>query len=304
MKRLLKVVGGGLGALALAALVVTTAAEVKARSRLGRKYETHRIDLPLPLTSDAAAAVRGKHLVEARYGCNVCHGADFGGGVMLEDPAIGSVRGPNLTRGKGSRTISYSMAAWDRIVRHGVKPDGSAALMPAEDYFKMSDAELVDIVAYIRSLPAVDAEVPRPSFGPVGKLLLATGKLPLSAERQPSSEAAHASTAPETGDSVAFGAHLAAVCTSCHGANLAGGPMAFGPPDWPAAANLTRHPTGLGKWSYADFERALTRGVSKDGRQLREPMTSVLPAARSMSETERRALWTYLQSVQPVATSD
>ena len=49
----------------------------------------------------------------------------------------------------------------------------------------MSDAELSDIVAYIRSLPALDAAVPGPRFGPVGTVLLALGKFPLSAEHQP-----------------------------------------------------------------------------------------------------------------------
>jgi mono/diheme cytochrome c family protein len=304
IKLKLKVAGIALGAMLVLALLLFAVAAVKASSRLTRKFETHRIDLALPQPSDAAAVARGKHLVEARYGCNACHGSDLAGGVMIDDPAIGSILGPNLTTGKGGRTAGYTMVDWDRIVRHGVKPDGSAAIMPAEDFFRMSDEELCDIVAYIRAIPPIEAEVPRPRLGPVGKVLLALGKLPISAEHQPDSTRAHPTHPPETADNVEFGEHLAAVCITCHRSNLAGGPMQFGPPNWPAAANLTRHTTGLGDWSYGDFERAITQGISKDGRRLREPMSSVVQSTRAMLPTERKAMWTYLRSMAPVASSD
>ena len=46
----------------------------------------------------------------------------------------------------------------------------------------MSDQGLSDIVFYIQSQPAVDHVVPAPTLGPLGKVLLATGKFRLSAE--------------------------------------------------------------------------------------------------------------------------
>jgi mono/diheme cytochrome c family protein len=300
MKKTLKRLGAALTVFVLLALLLFAVAHVKASARMGRKFETHRIDLPLPAAADLEAIARGKHLV-ARNGCDGCHGADLAGGIMLDDPAIGSIRGPNLTAGRGGLAANYAMADWDRIVRHGVKPDGSPAVMPSEDFFTLSDAELSDIAAYIRSVPAVDAEVPRPSFGPIGKVLVALGKFPFAAEHQ-TAAAEHASRPPETADTAEFGAHLAALCVTCHRADFAGGPIGSGPPDWPPAANLTAHATGLGDWSYADFERAITEGVRKDGRQLREPMTALLPAARAMLPTERRALWTYLRSLPARAT--
>ena len=269
----------GLGGVVLSAGVVFTVAEVKASSRLAQKFETHRIDLPLPSGSDQEAVRRGEHLVQARYACNACHGKDFGGGVMIEDPAIGSIRGPNLTRGKGGKTIEYTMADWDRIVRHGVLPNGSPAVMPSEDYFKMSDQELSDVVAYIQSLPPVNSEVPGVSFGPVGTFLVAFKKFPISAELQHKPNGPHSGAPPETQDNAEFGAHLAAVCTGCHRPNLAGGKLPFGPPDWPAASNLTQK--GLAGWTYEDFERAITLGLSKDGRKLKAPMTDVMPAMKA-----------------------
>ncbi len=301
MNQLCKRVGVAFGALAVTGFALFGAASIAARMRLGKHYDTHRIDLPLPVESDAAAVERGKHLVTARYGCAACHGHNLAGGVMIDDPAIGDVRGPNLTRGRGNRSVNYTMADWDRIVRHGVKPDGTPAIMPAEDFFKMSDAELSDIVAYVRSVPAVDGAVARPSFGPLGKALLALGKLPLSAERMPVS--AHPSQPPPSSDNARFGEHLAATCVTCHRQNLAGGPMAFGPPSWPAAANLTRHPAGLRDWSFDDFEQALTRGVSKDGHRLRAPMADVVQGTKGMDATERQALWTYLRQVPATPTN-
>ena len=79
--------------------------------------------------------------------------------------------------------------------------------------------------------------------------------------------------------------------------------MQFGPPSWPAAANLTQHAAGLAGWTFEDFEKALTQGVAKDGRTLREPMSHALPATRAMTPTERKALWTYLSSLQPQPTN-
>lgn len=123
-------------------------------------------DVDLDAIARERAVARGKHLVESLYPCAECHGADFGGGTMVDDPAIGTILGPNLTTGKGSRTVNYAAADWDRMVRHGVRPDEKGSPMPSKDFFAMSDQELSDIVSYIRSLPPVDAEVPA---GPLAK---------------------------------------------------------------------------------------------------------------------------------------
>jgi len=296
MKKLLKRATLGVGAIALLAGAALGAVSLKANSILAQNFETHRIKLDFPDSADQAAIERGRHLVDSRYGCAACHGANLAGGVMLDEAPIGRLFGPNLTRGKGSVVEGYDMAEWDRSVRHGVKPSGRASLMPAEDFFRMSDAELLDIVAYARALPPTDNRVDTPSLGPVGKVLLVLGKFPLAARLQEPTRA-HAAVPPETSDSSEFGQHLIATCTGCHRQNLAGGPMPFGPPDWPAAANLTSHESGLGTWSYEDFDRALTEGISKDGHALKKPMTDVVAGTRQMLPTERKAIWTYLRSL-------
>jgi mono/diheme cytochrome c family protein len=287
-----------------------------ARSRL---IETHRIDFPIPfpLTEEeraelapgedpAAAALaraieRGRHLVESRYVCGDCHGTNFAGGVMIDDPMIGRALGPNLTGGRGSRIDRFTPADWDRAVRHGVSLEGRPMVMPAVDSQLMSDQELSDIIAFLRTQPAVDNEVAPVRFGPLGTVLVATKALPFSVDAIPSHAAPHAAFPPATEVSVEFGRHIAGVCTGCHGATFVGGPIPGAPPAWAPARNLTPHADALGNWTYEDFVAALRDGIRPDGTALREPMTFIIPYTRNQLEVEVEALWMYLRSLPPVA---
>jgi mono/diheme cytochrome c family protein len=248
------------------------------------------------------AIANGKHLVESRFACVECHGRNFGGGKMIDSPAIGRILGVNLTSGRGGQIASYKASDWDRIVRHGVLPDGRPAAMPSRDYFGMSDHELSDVAAYIRSVPPVDNDVPRPTTGPVGKLLIATGKLPLAADMLPDHQAPHAVEPPPSAVTVEFGKHLVQVCTGCHRENLSGGPIAGGDPAWPPALNLTPHADGIAGWTYDDFVTALREGKRKSGVALRPPMSAMKSYASHLTETELKAMWAYLQTVPPVPT--
>ncbi len=333
---LIKKVGLGLGALVVVAGVgaggTLAWAKSTAHERLAKKPQVHSVEFPIPFplaegelaalraertsaeTPEGAdvlagvdldalakerAAARGKYLVEARYVCIECHGSNFGGGTMVDDPAIGTLRGRNLTSGKGGVTGQYQPRDWDRMVRHGIKPDGTLTTMPSEDYVAMTDRELSDIVSYIRSLPPVDADVPPPTFGPIGYLLTATGKLPLSGERVPH-EAPHA-VEPPAETSPEFGKHVTQVCAGCHNPQFTGGPIIGGPPDWPPAKNLTPHASGLAGWTYADFERAMRQGLGKDGQPLRPPMSTMPTYAKKLTDRELQAMFDFLQSLPPQA---
>ena len=317
MKRFLRVVAvGGVGLLLLGAGFYTWASATSSRS-LARSIDSHAWEVPVPyplevgemeargLTSGEAEAEalaraleRGRHLVEARYACGECHGSDFGGGVMVDAFPIGRLLGPNLTSGRGGVTASYTTADWDRIIRHGILPGGRPAVMPSEDFLLMSDQELSDIIAYIRSLPPVDNEVPPIRLGPLGKLLVASGEFVFSADLIDAHDAPHAELPPPAEVSVAFGRHLSGVCTGCHAMDLAGGKIAGGDPGWVAAANLTPHADGLRDWSYEDFRRAMLESRRPDGSEIREPMSFVAPFAQNMTEVEMEAIWTYLRSIE------
>jgi cytochrome c553 len=312
--------GALVGVLVVAGTGTYLWASSAATSKLGSTYDTHRVDFPIPFpltdaersalpagtNADSVALAnaisRGQHLVETFYACGECHGANFGGGVMIDDPAIAKVLGPNLTKGTGSRTLAYTAADWDRMVRHGVKPDGTPSPMPAKDFYKMSDRELSDIVAYISSRPAVNNTVAPVSFGPVGKMLIATGQFVFSADAHPTQHAgAHDVEPPAPNADAAYGGHLAQTCTGCHGVKLNGGPIVGGPPDWPPASNLTQ--AGLAGWTFDDFNRALRDGKRKDGTPLRAPMSSMAKFAKQMTETEMRALWAYISTLPATASA-
>lgn len=310
-----------------------------ASSRLAKTYESHRVDFPIPFPLTEAelaelraqrggpagdldggtgadplagvdltalarerAAARGKHLVESLYPCIECHGKDFGGGTMIDAPPIGKILGVNLTSGKGGEVAGYKASDWDRIVRHGILPDGRPTAMPSGDFFAMSDRELSDIVTYIQSVPPVDKTVPRPTLGPVGTLLMATGQLRLSAEEHKDHRAGHQALPPPAEGTAEYGKHLVQVCTGCHGTAFAGGPIVGGDPSWPPARNLTPHQDGLRGWSFDDFVRALREAKRKNGTPIRPPMSLMVNYAANMTETELRAMWAYLQTVPPVAS--
>jgi len=294
-------------------------ASMRVSSLRSEILETHAASFPVPFPLTAAeraelpagtdpdevalarAVERGEHLVSSRYACGECHGTDFAGGVMIDDPMLGSLLGPNLTSGPGSKTLDYEAADWDRAVRHGVRPDGTRSAMPAIDFMMMSDQELSDIVAYLGSLPPVDAAVPEVRFGPVGRILVATGQLPFSADAI-EHNAPHAALPPSATVSVEFGRHLAGVCVGCHGPDLAGGPVVGGDPSWPPARNLTPHVDGLAGWTLADFRRVLLQATRPDGTPVQTPMDGIVPFAENMSDVEIEALWTYLQSLPPEPT--
>ncbi|MBM4184413.1 MAG: c-type cytochrome [Gemmatimonadetes bacterium] len=318
MKTALKVVGALLGIALLCAGGLYAWASIRTTRMLTRIVDTHQVDFPIPFplteaeiaelaSPDSARAValaraieRGRHLVDSRYVCTECHGANFGGGVMIDDPAIGTALGPNITGGFGSRVWEYDTADWDRTIRHGVGPSGRPLVMPAEDFQLMSDQELSDVVAYVKSVPPVENEVPAVTLGPLGKVLLALGEILLAADVIPSHTAPHSVFPPASEATVEFGRHLSGVCTGCHRPDFSGGPIPGGDPSWPPAKNLTPHESALGSWSFDDFARSLREGTRPDGTGVLEPMAAIVRYTRNMSDTEVQAIWNCLQTVPAV----
>lgn len=259
---------------------------------LRRTYATAQDELVIP--ADSASIARGEHLTRVT-GCTLCHGPDLGGGIYADMGPVGVVAGPNLTTGQGGVAADFTPQDWTRAIRRGVRRDStSLIMMPSEVYVHLSQEDLGAIVAYLRARPAVDREVPRSRFGPVGRALLATGQLDiLVAPKTPDYKYAARVERTETPE---YGRYLANIsgCHGCHGFELSGGRVA-GPPDLPPAANLT--PAGIGSWTEGDFVRAMREGKRPDGTVIDEFMP--WQQFREMTDSELRALWLYLQSVPP-----
>ena len=318
MKKILKFLGWSVAAIVAAAIVAYALASWVTSSRYGRQWTTHEASFPIPFPlTDAEiatmrderlagldlealalerAVARGRQSIESRLGCAACHGPDFGGHALVDDPVVGRWIAPNITAGQGSVTIGYTAADWDRAVRHGLRRGGLTSTMPSIDFVNLSDRELSDIVAYIRSHPPVDRDPGKVEFGPVLKFMMALGKIKLLAF-DADHQAPHALHPPETAPTAEFGAHLVQACRGCHGGTLSGGKLA-GDPGMPIVANLTPHETGLKDWTEADFMRALRDGRRPDGSGISDFMP--WKAYANMSDTELKAIWAYLRTLEPV----
>jgi cytochrome c553 len=248
----------------------------------------------VPVSNDPAAILRGAHLFKTTT-CAHCHAEDGGGALYADMGIVGLVAGPNLTRGRGGVGGSRTDQDFVRAIRYGVRQNGTSLIvMPSEVFTHLTDADLGSVIAFIRQLPAVDRELPATRFGPMGRVLLATGRMNILV----APKTRHDAGAPvPSGDSaVAIGKYLADIsgCHGCHGYGLSGGRVA-GPSDLPPASNLT--PAGLGKWTAADFVRVMREGRRPDGSVINEFMP--WRAFAAMSDTELHALWMYLRSVPP-----
>lgn len=107
------------------------------------------------------------------------------------------------------------------------------------------------------------------------------------------------------GTTIQRGAYLARAgnCIGCHttpgGAALAGGRGIDTPFGTVFASNLTPDDaTGLGRWSAAEFRRALRHGRSKDGRLLYPAFP--YPSFTHVTREDADALYAYLRSVPAV----
>ncbi len=141
------------------------------------------------------------------------------------------------------------------------------------------------------------------ALGPLGKVLVATGQMPIAVERIRDHNAPHAIAPPEAGATAEFGRHLTAICTGCHRENLAGGPIVGGDPAWVPARNITPHTEGLGSWTYEQFAKTMREGTRPDGTPVQPPMSFVMPYANRMTDVEMQAIWTYLRTVPAQPTN-
>jgi mono/diheme cytochrome c family protein len=278
------------GILAIAAAVVFGLTQV----RLTHTYAIAAETVAMP--TDPEGVARGQH-VATISGCVDCHGPDLAGRVFFDNPMVGRFVASNLTRGNGGVGARFGDADWIRAIRHGVRPDGKPLLvMPAKEYFGLSDEDLGALIGYLKTLPPVDRELPRSSVSPMGRVLMVALKdmAILSAERIDHTAARPA--APTPGITREYGAYLAVRCTGCHGDTLSGGKIPGTPPDWPPALNLTPYEgAAAAVWSEPQFIHAMRTGMTPAGRQL-DRKYMPWPVLGQMTDEELKALWMYLQA--------
>jgi cytochrome c553 len=230
-------------------------------------------------------------------GCAGCHTPNLAGGTFIDAPIFAQLWARNLTRGKGGVGGSYTDADWVRSIRHGVRPDGSALLfMPSQEFNELSDRDLGALIAWLKTLPPVDAEYPKNKVGPIGRMIFLTGKLPLVPAELINHTAPRAAEVPP-GETIAYGQYLATACAGCHGEGFSGGAIPGAPPGMLPARNLTPdEATGIGKWSLEDFRTLVRTGKRPDGIML-DTMAMPVPLTRHFTDEETAAIFLYLKSL-------
>ena len=281
---------------------VLGAAGLSLGAYLGDRKAMRRVDvavIAVAIPSDAASLERGRYLFSTR-GCVDCHGADGAGKAFIDDGGGMFAKAPNISTGAGNVVASYRDEDWVRTIRHGVKPNGRPLfIMPSEDYNRLTDADLGALVAYVKRLPPAGGDGLVVRVPALVKTLYAAGVIRDAAEKidhslPPSTPVAEDGSAPH-------GAYVANMCIGCHGERLSGGKIPGGPPDWPAAANLTPGDgSAMTRYAGADqFVAMLRSGKRPDGTAVSPvmPFTSL----RELNDNDAKALYAHLKQLAPVA---
>jgi mono/diheme cytochrome c family protein len=206
---------------------------------------------------------------------------------------------PNLTTGRGGIAADYTDAQWERAIRHGVSKSGRGlAVMPSDAFAYLDDAELSAMVAYLKTLPAIDNELPAMELRPLGRILAGAGQItPISDLID--HERAHL-TAPPVAPTAAYGEYRANLCKACHGADLLGAPHPEpGAPFSPTLASVKG-------WTLEQFKATMRTGMRPSGIAMDD---KYMPwsAFGKMTDDEFAGLYAYLQtlpSVQQVEETD
>lgn len=292
MKRLLKWLAGILGAVVIVLVAGFLFAYFSSEAKINRTYDVPVAEIAIP-DPDSAVVARGRHIA-LTHGCMDCHGADLSGTLFLDGMPVARVSSSNLT--PAGPVASYSDTDWIRSIRHGIRPDGTSFwVMPSAAYSGLSEEDLGALVAFLKTLKPVEGQQDIHEVGPLGRMLIATGQMKISAMKVDHGRAYP--VAPPEGPTPEYGAYLIDECRYCHGPELRGG-LREGDPSAPLSSNLTPSEDGIGHYTYETFNRALRTGAKPDGT-IMEPAYMPWTATTHFTDTEVEALWAYLQTLEP-----
>lgn len=246
---------------------------------------------------------RGAYLVRSVAACGNCHsplgpdgpvpGAELSGRFVIKMPEF-EAWAPNITP---AAIGSWTDAEIARLIREGIRPDGTVIgpPMPIELYRDISDRDVAAIVAYLRTVPAVENTVPRSIYN-----------IPLPESYGP--PVANIAAVPEA-ETAEYGAYLAgpvAHCIECHTPMVegsldlehqlgAGGRTFEGPWGTSVSANLTPDPDGLARWTDDEVISMIRTGQRPDGSPMAPPMGFAFYAG--MTDRDVRAIVAYLRAL-------
>jgi mono/diheme cytochrome c family protein len=279
-------------------------------SAVGRLALAAALFAGLTLARAQGDAGKGEYLAKAG-GCAGCHtdtkpGAPrFAGGREIATP-FGKFFGPNITPDPGAGIGRWSEADFITAMRFGLRPDGSQSFpaFPYASFTKITDADLKDLYAYLRSIPASrQPSKPHELRLPYGLRFLVRFWKWLYFVPGP--------FVPDPARSAELnrGAYLVDAlghCGECHTPrNFLGGPkqsryLAGGRLLEGRTANLT--PSRLKRWNDAQLAQFLRTGATPEGDVPSDAMDEVIRNTTSqLSPPDLAALIAYLRSLTALA---
>ena len=260
----------------------------------------------------SAAAERGRYVATAAN-CVSCHtregGPEYAGGRALATP-LGRIFATNITPDRETGIGSWSGADFRRALREGVAADGRHLFpaFPYTFYTRLTDADIADLYAYLRTIEAV-------RYVPPGNDSAFRFRLPMAAWKALNLDVGAYRPDPSKSAEWNRGAYLvqgAGHCGACHtprtwtlaeesSAPLSGAVMrdevkGGGVRDW-FAVDLTATSQGLGAWAVAHIVDYLGKGYSSRAGSF-GPMNAVIAnSTRHLTPEDLRAIAAYLQSL-------
>jgi mono/diheme cytochrome c family protein len=269
---------------------------------------------PAVAKADAAAfeqegdASRGR-LVFAAGDCASCHASvgqpdrfRLGGGMALGSP-YGIFRPPNISMDKVDGIGAWKTSDLANALLSGVSPAGTHyyPAFPYPSYAKMTVADVRDLMAFLRTLPAVAGKAPphQPTLLFRVRRFIAFWKI-LYFERDP------IVSDPSRGESWNRGQYLVeavAHCAECHSSRdrlggikaetrFAGGKDPEGVGFFP---NIT--PTRIGGWSETELAEMLKSGDTPSHGRVGSSMAGVVTNTAMLPQSDRDAIAAYIKSL-------
>jgi mono/diheme cytochrome c family protein len=272
---------------------------------------------PTARAADQARLDRGAYIFTAAD-CGACHtnvkekGPPLAGGRPLKTP-FGIFYTPNITADPETGIGRWSDADFMLAIRRGVSPgdDHYFPVFPYGSFTKMTDQDILDLKAYVFSLPPVSqANREHEIDFPFGWRFSVWFWKQLNFTEGP--------VAPDPARSPEWnrGAYLVealAHCGECHTprgwfggleTSLAMSGTTDGP-EGEKVPNITPDvDTGIGSWSAKDVVRVLRTGQLPDGDYVGSLMGEVVNSTSKLTDADRQAIAVYLQSLPPLANPD
>ncbi len=279
----------------------------------------------LPAQASAAPAnpgrppdpVAGRRIFDATGGCT-CHtnypgegeaAPPLAGGRALETP-FGVYYSSNITPDRETGIGTWTDADFIRAMREGLSPAGEHyfPVFPYTSFTGLSRGDLVDMKAYLDSLPAIRREnrPPDAMFPFSWRATIAGWKLMNFTPRRIEDDPAQTPTWNRGRYLVEAAAH----CGECHTprtltGGLDGSMRLAGSregPEGELAPNITPHGrTGIGSWSQPDLVWYLETGLKPDGDDTQGLMSEVIEHGyANLPAEDLAAIATYLATVPAI----